>query len=225
MKSWLAANGGLVGVGGFLFGTGLTLKFQNGLIVHIIAWILLTLALLAFLFGLESVQRRIPWKFVSRKEPSTDFWKLVFEATPFPAFIKKFPDDSHFMDNKALIQFQGPKPKARSADDQLADRIDRDHAHGDEIAGQEGRSAQLELTDKVSTLNPRSILTLKSCVEFEDDKYIVGCYVPVIVPDDLPSGESLRVAERGGQILFCFPSTVASTSDLIVTVGESVREK
>jgi hypothetical protein len=129
------------------------------------------------------------------------------------------------MDNKALIQFQGPKPKARSADDQLADRIDRDHAHGDEIAGQEGRSAQLELTDKVSTLNPRSILTLKSCVEFEDDKYIVGCYVPVVVPDDLPSGESLRVAERGGQILFCFPSTVASTSDLIVTVGESVREK
>jgi hypothetical protein len=165
-----------------------------------------------------------PRKFVSSKEPSTDFWKLVFEEIPFPAFIKEFPNNAHLADNKALTQFQGKKPQRRSAQDELAERIDRDHAHGDEMAEQEGVSKQLELTDKVSTLNPRSILTLKSCIEFEDKKYIVGCYVPVIVPDDLPSGTSFGLAESGGQVLFCFPSAVANANDLIVTIGESVQK-
>jgi hypothetical protein len=165
-----------------------------------------------------------PWKVVSCKEPSTDFWKLVFEAIPFPAFIKEFPNNSHLTDNKALTQFQGKKPKRRSAEDGVPERSDRDHAHGDEMAEQEGVSVQLELTDKVSTLNPRSILTLKSCIEFEDKKYIVGCYVPVIVPDDLPSGTSFGLAESGGQVLFCFPSAVANANHLLVTIGESVQK-
>jgi hypothetical protein len=159
-----------------------------------------------------------PW------QSSTDFWELVFEAIPFPAFIKEFPNNSHLTDNKALTQFQGKKPKRRSAEDGVAERIDRDHAHGDEMAEQEGVSVQLELTDKVSTLNPRSILTLKSCIEFEDKKYIVGCYVPVIVPDDLPSGTSFGLAESGGQVLFCFPSAVANANHLLVTIGESVQK-
>jgi hypothetical protein len=157
-------------------------------------------------------------------KPSTDFWELVFEAIPFPSFIKEFPNDSHIRDSKALTQFQGRKPKARSAEDEVADRICRDHANGDEKAEQEGVSVQLEQTDKVSTLHPRSILTLKSCIEFEDKKYIVGCYVPVIVPDDLPSETSFGVAECGGQILFCFPSAVANASQLFVRIGESVQK-
>jgi hypothetical protein len=173
MKSWWNANGGLVGVGGFLFTVGLALVFQHGLVVQIIAWALLALALLAFLLGLEPIERRIPWKFVSRKEMTDTFWHEVFDALPFPAFVKAFPEDAHTADNDALKRFQGRKPERRrgkglkkeSADGNVAGSIEQDHRQGDRVAAREGLSVQLELTDKVSTLEPRSILTLKSCMK------------------------------------------------------------
>jgi hypothetical protein len=233
MKSWWNANGGLVGVGGFVFSIGLALVFQHGLVVHIIAWALLALALLAFFLGLEPIERRIPWKFVSRKEMTDTFWHEVFDAFPFPAFVKAFPNDAHIADNDALKRFQGRKPERRRgkglkkepADDDVAGRIEQDHRQGDRVAAREGLSVQVELTDKVSTLEPRSILTLKSCIENENQKYVVGCYVPVILPADLPPGTSFGVAECGGQILFCCPSSVSDGNHLLVTIGKSVQTR
>lgn len=222
MKSWLKANGGPVAVAVLLLSVGLGLVFQHGL-VHVFGWILLAVALSIFLLGLEPIQRRIPWKVISRNELSAEFWECAFKALPFPAFIKEFPEDQHFKDNDALTRFQGKKPIEDKVGADLAALIQQDHRQGDSMAEREGLSVQLELTDKVTTFEPRPILTLKSCVEFDNRKYVVGCYVPVILPPVLPSGTTFKVAECGGQVLFPCPSTGPDGNHLLVTMGKSVQ--
>jgi hypothetical protein len=225
VTSWLKANGGLVGVAAFFLSVGLTLVFQRGLVlVQVIGGVFLAVALSIGLLGLESIQRRIPWKLISRKELSAEFWERAFEALPFPAFVKELPQDRHIKDNVALTRFQGKKPGENVARVDLADLIQQDHQHGDSMAEREGLSVQLELTDKVTTLKPRSILTLKSCIAYDNQKYVVGCYVPVILPADIPSGTAFAVAECGGQVLFCCPSPAAGDNLLLVTIGKSIQE-
>ncbi|MCV7329067.1 hypothetical protein [Mycobacterium cookii] len=222
MTRWLRANGGPLGLGVVLLSLGTGLVFQQGL-VRVAGWLLLAGAVISFILSSESIQRRIPWMVVSRKELSAEFWERAFEALPFPAFIKEFPHDSHLKGNNALTRFQGKKPSEELAGVDLAALIQQDHRLGDRLAEHEGFSVQLELTDKVTTLKPRAILTLKSCIEYEGQKYIIGSYVPVTLPADLPSGTSFEAAECGGQILFQCPATTVDGNYLVVTLGKSIR--
>jgi hypothetical protein len=229
MKRWWNAIGGLVGLAVVFAGIGLALFSLQNSVVHKIGCVLLGLALLAFVLGLEPVQRLSPWKLVPRDKMDDAFWEKAFEELPFPAFVKLFPYDRHIGDSKALKHFQGPKSeegRRRSekdpAEKDLAKRIDYDHEQGDAIATKEGFSVQLEMTDKVSTLRPRLILTLKSRLVYDNKKYIVGCYVPVILPADLPSATRFSVSECGGQILFRCPSPAAD-GDRLVRIGKSVQ--
>jgi hypothetical protein len=220
--SWLKANGGPVALVGILLAIGFPLLALRGM-PHVFGWISLAGALLVLLISIEWIQRRIPWKVISRKELTADFWEQAFEALPFPAFVKEFPHDGHIKDSNSLKRFQGEKPAEEPAETDLAALIQHDHQHGDSVAARTGLSVQLELTDKVPTWEPRAILTLKSRVEYDNQKYIVGCYVPVILPSALPSGTTLKVAECGGQILFSCPSTAAGENHLLVMIGESLH--
>lgn len=222
MTRWLRANGGPLGLGIVLLSLGTGLVFQHGP-VQVVGWFLLAGAFAAVILSSEWIQRRIPWMVVSRKELSAEFWERAFDALPFPAFIKEFPHDRHLKGNDALTRFQGKKPSEDVAGVDLAALIQQDHRLGDRLAEQEGFSVQLELTDKVTTLKPRAILTLKSCIEYEDQKYIVGSYVPVALPADLPSGTSFEVAECGGQIVLQCPATAVDGNYLVVMLGKSIR--
>lgn len=209
-------------VAGFLLPVALTLATQHGR-VRDFGWVFLAVVLLVLVLCVEPIYRRLPWKLVSRKELTDDFWERAYEALPFPAFIKQYPEDNHIKDNHALTRFQGKKPEA-AAEADLAVVIQQDHKKGDEMAVLEGLSVQLELTDKLTTLNPRPILTLKSCIKYDHHTYIIGSYVPVILPLVLPSATSFEVAECGGQVLFSCPSTAADGSNnLLVTIGKSLR--
>jgi hypothetical protein len=223
MDRWLHF-GPVALVGVFVFPVALVLVTQHGG-VRLCGWILLAFCLLVLVLCLEPVRRRLPWKFVSRRELTAEFWERAFEALPFPAFVKEFPHDRHVKDNRALAQFQGKKPGAQLAGVDLAALIQQDHQQGDSLAEQEGFSVQLELTDKVTTVRPRPILTFKSCIEYDHRKYIVGSYVPVILPPVLPSGTSFEAAGCGGQVLFRCPepSRAADGNILVVTMGNSLQ--
>lgn len=218
-RNWLKENGGPVAVAALFLAVALALVFQHG-IKEVFGWISLAVAVALIVLSFESVQRRIPWRLISRKELTSEFWEHVFEALPFPAFVKEFPQDSHFRDNDALKHFQGEKPAEALAG--TYPLIQQDHRQGDSVADQYGTSAQLELTDKVTAHEPRAILTLKSRIKYGDRKYIVGCYVPVMLPRDLVPGTSLKVVECGGQILFYCPPTTTGDNHKFVTIGKSL---
>jgi hypothetical protein len=222
--SWLRANGGPVTLVGILLAVGFPLLGLRG-VPHLFGWISLAGALLVFLLSIEWIQEQIPWKVISRKELTADFWEQAFEALPFPAFVKEFPEDVHVKDSDSLKTFQGEKPTEELVESDLAARIQQDHRQGDEIAARAGRSVQLELTDKVLTWEPRAILTLKSRVKYGKRKFVVGCYVPVRLPSrsDLSSADSLKVAECGGQIVFPCPSTADGENHILVMIGKSLQ--
>jgi hypothetical protein len=220
--SWLKANGGPVALVSILLAVGFPLVVLHGML-HVFGWICLAAALLVLLLSIDWIQQRIPWKVISRKELTADFWKLAFDALPFPAFVKEFPHDEHIRDSNALKRFQGEKFTEEHAETDLAARIQHDHRQGDSVAARVGFSVQLELTDKVPTWEPRAILTLKSRLKYDNRKYVVGCYVPIILPPTLRSVSSLKVAECGGQILFPCPSTASGENHLLVAIGQSLQ--
>jgi hypothetical protein len=222
VDNWVK-RGPVAVVAGFLFPVALVLVTQHGG-VREFGWVFLAFDIIVLLLCVEPIQRRLPWKFVSRKELTEDFWQQAFEALPFPAFVKEFPKDRHVKDNHALTLFQGEKPEEAFAGADLAALIQQDHQYGDSIAVQEGLSVQLELTDKVTSRNPRPILTLKSRIEYDHRTFVIGCYVPVSLPSRLPSGPSFEVAECGGQVIFSCPTTAAGGSNnLLVKIGNSLR--
>lgn len=221
--SWIGKNGGPVALASIFLAVGLALVVYRGFL-HVGGWICLAGAVLVLLLSFEWVQQRIPWTVISRKELTADFWEHAFEALPFPAFVKEYPHDGHVKDSGALKRFQGDKPdEQESAETYLVALIQQDHREGDRVAARSGLSVQLELTDEVPSWEPRAILTLKSRLVYDKRKYIVGCYVPVILPADLSTATSLKVAECGGQILFQCPSVADGENHFFVTVGSSVH--
>lgn len=151
-----------------------------------------------------------------------EFWRKVFDAMP-PAFVKEFPHDAHLADNAAFAEFQ-----IRKHDPGEADELDRliceEHQAGDRRAAKQGASVQFELSDRAATGKPQPILTFKRRIEHGGRTFIVGWYVSVGLPDELP-GETMLLRKRRGGVLFGYPVAAPPGDDdpFTIDVGEAAR--
>ena len=108
------------------------------------------------------------------------FWRAVYDSLP-PSFIKRYaPNEEHLhlTDNHRLRRFQGADGPG-SVDPEIERLIKEDHERGDLQAYQTGLSFQLEYSDPGPGRSPQPIFTRKMRVDYGEEQYIVGMYVPV----------------------------------------------
>jgi hypothetical protein len=149
-----------------------------------------------------------------------EFWRKVFDAMP-PAFVKEFPQDAHLADNAAFAEFQVHKHDP-SETDELGRLICEEHQAGDRRAAKQG--VQFELSDRAPTGGPQPILTFKRRIEHDGRTFIVGWYVSIGRPDELP-GETMLLRKRRGGVLLGYPVAAPPGDDdpFTIDVGEAAR--
>ena len=166
-------------------------------------------------------------------DPAEDpeFWRAVFEAAP-PMFVKECVRDGdgrlrvseeHLVENSATKLFQNPGVSAE-VDDDGRETIRRDHRAGDETALANKRSCQIESCDTFGIQAAKQIVTFKRRVQVRDRHFIVGWYVPVELPDRMPSRETLTARELKHQVVFGLVEPREGYDDAHLRIGESARE-
>lgn len=122
------------------------------------------------------------------------FWRAVFDSLP-PSFIKRYSPGvvhEHLTDNVRLRRFQGVGGRGGVAPE-FEELIKEDHRRGDLMAYNNGISFQLEYSDPGPGRSPQQIFTRKIRVDYQDEQYLVGMYVPVELGMELDNSYCMKI--------------------------------
>lgn len=154
--------------------------------------------------------------------------KVLDEAMP-PTFVKVWDAEAergdHVFENRAFHRVQDATATVE-VEEERRRIIHDDHRHGDLAAIRDGRSVQLEVSDRRTGNAERPILTTKTRVVVGDTTYIVGWFVPVAVDGaavvKAPIADAtVRVRERGFHAVFRLAH--ASQEPFEIPVGQALR--
>ncbi|HEV2755360.1 MAG TPA: hypothetical protein VG318_06240 [Actinomycetota bacterium] len=156
--------------------------------------------------------------------------KVLDEGMP-PAFVKRWDPDrnegDHIFENGAFKRIQDAAKTVGVAEDRRT-VIHADHHRGDLAALNEGRSVQLEISDRRTGETERVILTTKTRVVHGGTTYIVGWFVPVglrgstVTAADV--GDVVCLREDRLQVVFRLASASGDARQE-VPVGEAVKTR
>lgn len=153
------------------------------------------------------------------------FWHKVFDAMP-PAFVKAVSADEphaidHIAENASLERFQGSSRPGTDTDEER-NLIRADHRRGDEEALSGGKSLFIESSDTYGISPTRQIVTIKTSVKYGGQRFVVGWFVPVELPQTLGKSETYCAKETGQQVTFGLLNAPDSEG-IRLTIGEAAQ--